>query len=60
MNFATLWPLLKPFAKELLDQVLIPEIMKLEDQIGNANVKLVVEALTTALEGVADSALAAP
>ena len=59
MNFASIWLVLKPFAKQILDQVLIPEVMKLEDQIGNANVKLVVEALTSALEGVADSELSA-
>lgn len=39
---------LKPVIKKFVDEVAIPEVIKLEDKIGNEAVKHVVEALTKA------------
>lgn len=57
MDWTTLIPALKPFAKQIFDTVIVPEITKLEDQIGSAALKAVIEAVTAALEKEVDAVL---
>lgn len=54
---ASLFALVKPLIKKFVDEVAIPEVMKLEQSIGPEAVKSVVGALTLAVETEIDKLL---
>lgn len=49
----------KPFILQLFSTEVVPEITKLEGEIGNSAVQKIVTTVTTALENLGQSALAA-
>lgn len=59
MDLKALWPLLKPLVKQALEQLVVPEVQKLEEQIGNEVVKVLVVAVVDALIAVVEKELAA-
>lgn len=53
MNWKALAPLLAPFVLEFWNQVVMPELNKLEAQIGSEDLKLVATTITQAINSIA-------
>jgi hypothetical protein len=57
MNFSAIQPLLGQIALEVWNSFIQPELVKLEGQISQADLKVVVTAIESALNNVAQSEL---
>lgn len=55
MDLSSLKLLIAPLLLQAFDQVLMPELQKLESQIGSEHLKVVADALIAALKSIGDS-----
>lgn len=57
MDLKALLNALKPFIKQIFDGLIVPEIQKLEGQIGSIAVRAVIDSVAKALEAQVDQVL---
>lgn len=58
MNLSMFVPLLQPIALEVYNQVLLPELQKLDGQVGSAELKIVADALLAAIKDIVPAEIA--
>lgn len=57
LSFEMLKPVVKPIVLEIYKSVLLPELMKLDGQVGSPELKIIADALLEAIEKVVPAEL---
>lgn len=58
MEAALIAALLKPLALELFQKVILPELQKLDGQVGSPELKIVADAMLAAIEAIVPAEVA--
>lgn len=58
MNLSVFAPFVQPIALEIYNAVILPELQKLDGQVGSAELKIVADAMLAAIEAIVPAELA--